>query len=147
MRRKSKWLSVGILSFLAFGTIAVLLWLVRHEPAFYQALEIEPGHQRKLFSTECQKSYFKLMNSIINNESSWMASFSADEINSFLQEDFPKQNDVESMMPEGFHSPRISIENDKIRLAMKRQCALPMHHPHAAAIERAGKDQLAQALG
>jgi len=119
MRRKSIWLTVGILALLVGGVLATLSWMIRHEPTFYQALEIEPGPTRKQFSTDCTKNYFALTTSIINNDPTWMARFSDDEINSFLQEDFIRSNAFESILPEGVHSPRISIDADRIRLAMR----------------------------
>jgi len=119
MRRKSVWLTVGTLGLL-YGSIAVVLtWLVRREPTFYQALEIQPGESRKSLSEACNKKVIALGNSIFNNDSAWVATFSADEINSYLQEDFIRFGTFESLQSEGLHSPRVAIDGNRIRLAMR----------------------------
>ncbi|VTS08354.1 hypothetical protein [Tuwongella immobilis] len=124
MRRKGFWLTLGMLSFLAAGVVGILLVMLRREPAHYSLLEIEDSPVRKKNSVEFQTHFFDLMNSITNNDSHWSAEFTAEQMNSYFQEDFIRSNAFESMLPDGVHSPRIGINADCVRLAFRYNSSL-----------------------
>jgi hypothetical protein len=121
MRRKPLLVALGLFVFLAGTACGTMVILVRHEPAFYHEAAIPPGAYREKQSKEFWSKLNNLTNSIINNDPKWSEEFTADQINSYLGEDFlhPRNGANETMLPEGFHAPRVAIEDGKIRLAFR----------------------------
>ncbi|HEY8504149.1 MAG TPA: hypothetical protein VIL46_06170 [Gemmataceae bacterium] len=119
MRRKHLLLTLGIVTLVVVLAVAALVFLVRHEPAFYRALAVEPGATRKKASSEFQRRTFDLMNGITNHDPAWGATFTQEQINCYFQEDFVRSGGLEELREQGFHDPRVSIEPDRVRLAFR----------------------------
>ncbi len=100
----------------AGGTIVALL--VRYEPRFYRRAGVSAGKERQKSSGEFVGESVRLIEGVANNHP-WTAQFTEEQINSYFEEDFIKQHGAESPLPEGISSPRISFEQDKIRLAFR----------------------------
>jgi hypothetical protein len=118
MRHKSVLLGFGVFLLALGAAAAVLLVLVRHEPAFYRNAPLPPlPEARKQRSKEFTKVCFQLVNEFINRDDEWNVSFTEEQINSFFEEDFGRT--AERDLPPGVSAPRVVIAPDKVRLAFR----------------------------
>lgn len=115
MRRKSLWLGIGIVVLVVTGT-SVLLLLVNHEPKFYRVRALPAGVEREQRSQKFQSEFARLVNDVINYQE-WNASFTDEQINSYLDEDFLHAHTVAKSLPEGIGAPHVAFEPDRMRLA------------------------------
>jgi hypothetical protein len=123
MRRKSLWLSLGLLTLIAGVVLTTLVMLSQHEPSFYARCAVPPGPQR----TELSKEFFavscQLVSSIKNGghreTGDWGARFTDTQLNSYLEEHFLTDGMADKLLPEDVHEPRIAIEKDRLRLAFR----------------------------
>ena len=117
MRRRriliSVCLVVGFLVAVALGLVA----LVKREPAFYRQAEVAPGESRAAMSRSALSQFSQLKNAL-TYDPEWQATFSADEINAYFQEDFLKVG-ADDNLPEDFHAPRVQIEDGRIRIGVR----------------------------
>jgi hypothetical protein len=119
MRRKSVWFALGLVFVLLAVTALVVGMLLKHEPGFYRALDIPPGPERQQKSAEFQNQFFSWMNSIKNRERDWWMVVTAEELNSYFQEDFVRSAGGDANLPEGCHDVRVVIEPQRLRLACR----------------------------
>jgi hypothetical protein len=116
MSRRSFCLALSGLLLFALGGTAILVGLVRHEPAQYVHPPIADGptdlRQR---SKEFLGRFFGLIGAI-RSEREWGEQFSDEQINSYLEEEFIRSG---QHMPEGISKPRVVFGNDRIRLAFR----------------------------
>src|SRR5579862_1149229 len=125
MRRKSFWLSVGLVVMMASAVVVALVLLTQHVPAFYIRSAVAPGPQRKKVSGEFSIRSNNFIETIKNpTASQWGELFSEEEINSFFEEDFLTFRLAEKLLPEGVSEPRIAFEQDRIRLGFRYESAL-----------------------
>jgi hypothetical protein len=115
-------LAVALLG--GLGTGLVLAYF--YEPAFYRRCEIPPGPERAKASNKCCRPLFtQLANQIINAgmpdyDKPWRIHFGETEINSFLQEDLFKWQDVASLQRQGISDVRVAFEADnQLRLGFR----------------------------
>jgi len=103
----------------ALGAATFLLYSAsRHEPQFYQqALKVEPETQQEA-GDELEQSVLKLHNSA-RDEGRWEAVFTESQINGWLAADLPEK--FPHMLPVGTDKPRVSIDNDHIKIACRYQ--------------------------
>jgi hypothetical protein len=93
---------------------------LRHEPAHFRAGLVPPGPERHHLSRECHSNFFGAVDNIfLNNQPEWSSVFTAEQINSYLQEDFIRTRMNEKALPEGVSEPRVAIENDRLRLSFR----------------------------
>jgi hypothetical protein len=123
MRRKTLWLSVGLLLLIAGSVVATVAVLVRHQPAFYGRCAVPPGPERVQLSEKFQTELLRLVSDIKNGGNvetgNWRGSFSDALINSYLQDQFLTTGAAEKLLPDGVSEPRIVFEKDRIRLAFR----------------------------
>jgi len=121
MRRKSLLIALGLVVFLAGSACGTMVILLRHEPSFYHQADIPPGAYRERQARECLRKLTDLYNGVSNQDATWGEALTADEVNSYLTEDFLRPTSLlnETMLPEGFHAPRVAIEPNRVRLAMR----------------------------
>jgi hypothetical protein len=118
MSRKSVLLGVGILLLLAGGAGAALLLLVRHEPSFYRRAAVPPGPERDALSKQFLSragTFFER----IRRDNAWRDTFSEEQVNSFLEEDFVRSEANTFTLPEHITDPRLAFEADRIRLGFR----------------------------
>src|SRR5262245_40325882 len=118
MRRKSFFLGLGIVVLLSGSVGSVLAFLVRHKPQVYRQYQPPEGPERKERSDEFLAESVHLTEDILNKRH-WQARFTAEQINSYLQEGFLQSGMGEKSLPEGISEPRVAIEKEKIRLAFR----------------------------
>jgi hypothetical protein len=122
MSRKAVLLALALLVLAGTAGTALAL-LLRHEAHWVQACEIPPGKERTEQSTQCQAEIINLVDSFkappTSGQQAFDAEFTAREINSYFQEHFVTSGMAALVMPRGMSQPRVAIEPDKIRLAVR----------------------------
>jgi hypothetical protein len=76
-----------------------------------------PSEQRPELAAEFHKRFHQLIDSLGNGEEDWAETFTVDQINSYLEEEFARVRPVR--LPEAIHSPRVAIEPNRLRLAFR----------------------------
>jgi hypothetical protein len=110
---------MGIALVLAGGASAVLILLVRHEPAVYRQASVPPGPVRKEQSEKFVSEFSQLWNALQpGSEREWDIHLTDEQVNSYFAEDF-KAAKLDKLLPEGISEPRILFEKDKVRLAFR----------------------------
>ncbi|MCX7701686.1 MAG: hypothetical protein N2039_12490 [Gemmataceae bacterium] len=105
-----------VVSLLA-AILLVVGMLLRIEPASYREVAAPEGEQRRELSAEFTKRFRHLMDAVGNGEEQWSETFTTDQINSYLAEEFFRVQPFH--LPEDIHSPRVSIEPDRLRLTFR----------------------------
>src|SRR5262245_37793931 len=110
MSRKSVLLACGIVLLLVVATGSGLVWLVRHEPAFYRRSAVAAGKERLQCSRAFKAEFVQLINDIVNKRQ-WDARFTEEQINSDFDEDFLHEHSAEKILPlsEDIRMPRIAL--------------------------------------
>src|ERR1700722_8177361 len=119
MSRRSFLITLGFLFVLVVGTGGVLLGMLRYEHPWYVQAAVPPGEKRVRLSNEVKREFFDLLSRMSDSSKPWGARMTAEQINSFFEEDFIKSGLKQSLLPEDVGHPRISIEPDKIHLAFR----------------------------
>ncbi len=120
MSRRSFLLAIVIFLCLTSGVGASLWVLVRYEPRVYLQAAMPPGEERHQLSEKCWHELLQLYSAVANPEEQiWGHSFTDEEINSYLAENFVLSRFDKEFLPEGISQPRIVIEADKIRIAFR----------------------------
>jgi hypothetical protein len=119
MSRKSLFLAIGIVLFLLSGTGAVLVVLLRHEPAFYRRAAVPPGPERSKHSDDFVRVLTNNLWNGILSKKSWEARFTEEQINSYFAEDFLTKHSAENPFPPGVSEPRVALDADHIRLGFR----------------------------
>lgn len=120
MRRSQFLIMCALVVALAGGAAAGLALALRGEPTFYAAADVPAGPTRKQKSGEFQSRFVRFLESVvINRDQSWGESFTAEQLNSYLREDFLQHGEYDRLLPEGFHDPRVSLEPGRVRLAAR----------------------------
>jgi hypothetical protein len=117
MRRKIL-LRTGIVLLVLGGLLTALFLMIQHEPEFYRNKEIPPGPLRTEQSRDCEARLITLLNDIADGADTWQATLTEAQINSYLQERFI-QSGLAGMMLKGISEPRVSIDDDVIRLGFR----------------------------
>ncbi len=118
MSRKSVLLGVGISLLLVGGAGATLLLLVRHEPSFYRRAAVPPGPEREALSKKFLGDAVTFQQHVANS-TSWQDTFSEEQVNSFLEEDFVRSEAKAFTLPEHITDPRLAFESDRLRLGFR----------------------------
>jgi hypothetical protein len=117
VKRKSVLIGCGVLgTVLGFGFLG--LCLIRHEPAHYRNAEVAAGPDRKKHSMEFLAACAQLADGIHAN-SQWYGKFTAEQINSYLSENFVAEGTAEKLLPSGVTGPRVTLNPGTIRLAFR----------------------------
>jgi hypothetical protein len=123
MRRKSLWLSFGLLLLVTISIVATLVVLARHEPEFYSRCAVPPGPERLELSNKFIFEFARFIAKIKDggdvNTGDWRGSFTDDQINGYLQEGFLTTGAADKLLPEDISDPRIVFEQNRIRLGFR----------------------------
>jgi hypothetical protein len=122
MSRKSFVLAIAILLLLGSLVGATGFVLVRHVPNFYKRCEISAGPERKNLADEVDSELVNRLGEGVYNEKVWQVNFNETQLNAFLTEGFLSQfngRTLENPIPKGVSDPRISLEDDRIRIGFR----------------------------
>jgi hypothetical protein len=121
LRRRPFYLALLMLFTAAGLVLGGLLSAVKREPAFYAATANQPDD----FDTHERAS--RLLTRVmdlqadIRAKEEWGDTFTADDLNAFFVENMGPKGRLVEALPKGFHSPRVSIEGDRLFLGVKYQ--------------------------
>lgn len=112
--------------FFAFSLLATLLVLVggalgavlKQDPAFYTDL----GKSTDWALSDRASSLMTRVQDLKNDiraKSEWSGTFRGDDINAFCLENLAPGTSYANLLPPGFHSPRVLIEGDRIKLGLR----------------------------
>jgi hypothetical protein len=101
------------------GLLTALYLMVRYEPDFYRQKEIQSGPLRAQQSKEFEGKLYPFVTAISQGHDYWQETFTEAQINSYLQEDFIQSGVAGTMPIKGVSDPRISIEDDILRLGFR----------------------------
>jgi hypothetical protein len=118
MSRRSFLAAVGILALITAVVITALLLLIRYEPQYYTHARVTTSEQACVESHNFHVVVTGLI-SDINTEKQWDATFTDEEINSYLSEGFIQSGLAKQLLPDGVSEPRVVFEDDRIRLAFR----------------------------
>jgi hypothetical protein len=118
MRRRSLILALLVVLFLLGGVSTTLALLVSHEPAYYRRGAIAAGKQRQAWSNQFLEEFAHLYNAL-QQDDSWRAEFTAEQINAYLQDGFISSGVDEKMLPDRVEAPRIGLDDDCLRLGFR----------------------------
>jgi len=117
--RKRPGLTVAISLLLLLGLAGGLVAALKHEPGFYRRNAVAAGELRVKQSQECFKQFFALGAQLVEGRGQWSFTFTQDQFNSYFEEDFVRLHDADAVAKIGIHEPRVSLENDTMRLAFR----------------------------
>jgi hypothetical protein len=118
MTRKSVCLGTGILLLFAAGVGATLLLLLRHEPHFYRRAVVPPGPERQALSKSFCGAALSFL-SRVKDSPKWGGTFTEEQVNSYLEDDFVHSEVKTLTLPEHITDPRVAFEPLRIRLGFR----------------------------
>jgi hypothetical protein len=118
MRRRSFSRAVVCLILIVAFVLVVAGFLLRREPAAYRNILVPEGNERARLAGEFSSNVQTLVDSVSTNaDERWAGSFTAEQMNCYFAQDFERVRPFR--LPEGVHSPRVSIQPNQLRLAFR----------------------------
>src|SRR5205823_5767115 len=99
----------------ALGSVG---YAVKREPDFYCRLPCPPEWDTREKATKLVTRVQDLKNDI-RSKPEWGDTFTAHDLNCFFVESMGRKGALSSMLPERFHSPRVAIEGDRLKLGFR----------------------------
>jgi hypothetical protein len=119
MRRRR---TVLITLTLLVGTVATVLgsvgYAVKREPDFYSRLPCPVDWDTREKAANLVTRVQDLKNDV-RSKLEWGDTFTADDLNCFFVEGMGRKGALASMLPERFHSPRVAIDGDRLKLGFR----------------------------
>jgi hypothetical protein len=122
--KKRKVILLSVLSAIILAGIGTgFILLLYHEPGFYRRCEIPPGEDRLNWAKEFNKPASQLYNFFANPQDpdyrNCHVTFTEEQVNSFLQQDFFNKLNAKSLQRHGISDVRIAFEQEQIRLGFR----------------------------
>jgi hypothetical protein len=118
MFRRSKWLTVVLLTGGAAACLGAGFHLAKREPAFYAQAPCPGDWDTRDKSSKLVTRVQDLKNEI-RSKTEWGDTFTADDLNCFFVENMSREGGLRAVLPSGLHSPRVAIDGDRLRLGFK----------------------------
>lgn len=144
--KRSWWISLAVLLLVLAGLGGGLYGLLTYEPRFYREVVVPPGPARQGASRDFETRVAALFNDV-QYSNDWKFSCSAEQVNSYLVEDFLKR-DLAKLVPEQLHDLRVQFLQDEIQVgfqygrnhlktvvSLRLKVWLPQKEPNALVVE------------
>ena len=118
LRRRPKLVAIALLVMILSGTVALLGYLVKREPAFYTAAAPPADYDTREKASRLLTRVQDLKNDI-RTKTDWGETFTTEELNCFFAETMIANGTFAGMLPKGFHSPRVAIDGDRLKLGFR----------------------------
>ncbi len=118
-RIRSILMAVGLLIALLGIVGGTLGAIVKQEPEFYNRLQIEKNDWQSSERASSLLTRVQDLKNDIRAKAEWSATFSGQDLNSFCNENLSLGSSYANILPRGFHSPRLTIDRDRIRLGLR----------------------------
>jgi hypothetical protein len=109
---------MGIVVVLVCTVGATSALLLQYEPPHHRRGRIPPGEERVKLSHAFYSEFFELI-SAMGGKAPWTRRFTAEQINSYLQEGFVHSGLGDKLLPKGVSEPRVQFEPDRLRLSFR----------------------------
>ena len=117
-RRRPFFIALALLLSAAGAATAALLYAGKTEPSFYTAAGQPNDFDTHERSARLLTRVVDLQNDI-RAKDEWGDTFTTDDLNAFFIENLGPKGRLTDTLPKGFHSPRISVEGDRLKLGVK----------------------------
>jgi hypothetical protein len=117
-RRRPLLVAAGLLLIVATAALGTVGFLLRCEPGFYTAAACPGDYDTRVKASRVLTRVQELKNDV-RTKPEWGETFEAGELNCFFAEMVAGQGGFASLLPPGFHSPRVAVEGDRVRLGMR----------------------------
>ena len=117
-RRRQLLAALGLLLVLLFTAGGVLGYMLKSEPAFYTAAACPADYDTREKASRMLTRVQELKNDI-RTRGEWGETFTAEDLNCFFAEMMTDNGSFSSVLPKGFHSPRVAIEGDRLKLGLR----------------------------
>jgi hypothetical protein len=111
-------LALGLLLLIVSAAVTVLGYLLKREPAFYTAAAPPADYDTREKASRLLTRVQDLKNDI-RTKGDWGETFTAEELNCFFAEMMAPGGTFAGLLPKGFHSPRVAIEGDRLKLGFR----------------------------
>ncbi len=121
MRRRSILYTILILTTVFFAVGGTLIIFLKQEPEFYTTSDENSAGsdwERSEYASALLTHVQDLKNDI-RSKAEWGATFHDTDLNCFFQENFNQNQGLASILPKNFHSPRVVIDGDRVKLGMR----------------------------
>lgn len=110
-------LALALLTAFAAVATSALVFAAKRPPAFYAAASRPADWDAHEQSAKLLTRVLDLQNDVRAKEE-WGDTFTADELNCFFAENMGPKDGLCELLPKGFHSPRIAINGDRLKLGV-----------------------------
>jgi hypothetical protein len=118
LRRRPRLVAFVLLVLIVSGALGVLVAMLKREPAFYAQAATRSDYDTREKASRCLTRMQDLKNDI-RTKRDWGETFTAEELNSFFAEMMCANGTFAGMLPRHFHSPRVAVEGDRLRLGFR----------------------------
>jgi hypothetical protein len=119
MRRRRQFLIAIVLLLAAAGaTFGGLLYSAKKEPAFYATANHPDDWDTHERSARLVTRVVDLQNDV-RAKDEWGDTFTVADLNAFFIENLGPKGRLTESLPKGFHSPRVAIEGDRLKIGVK----------------------------
>lgn len=118
LRRRPVTYSVALLVLIISGATGLLAYVVKREPAFYAQAAPPADYDTREKASRLLTRIQDLKNDI-RTKGDWGETFTAEELNCFFAETMCENGTFVGMLPKGFHSPRVAVDGDRLKLGFR----------------------------
>jgi hypothetical protein len=116
--RRSLLIAAALLLVVVAAALGVVGFFMKQTPAFYLAAA-RPGTYDTREKASRLLTRIQDLKNDIRTKSMWGESFSIDELNCFFAEMMVEKGSFAGLLPDGFHSPRIALDGDRLKLGCR----------------------------
>ena len=118
-RRRQFVLALAILVAAAGAACGGLLVAVKREPEFYTAAANKPDDWESHERAARVLTRVQDLKTDIRSREVWGDTFAALDLNCFFAENMGPKGGLRDALPKGFHSPRVAIDGDRLKLGIR----------------------------
>ena len=117
-RRRSMFLALALLVAILSSALGLLGYLLKAEPAFYMQAAPPADYDTREKASRLLTRVQDLKNDI-RTKGDWGETFTTEELNCFFAEMMSANGTFAGMLPKRFHSPRVAIDGDRLKLGFR----------------------------
>lgn len=116
MRRRRLYISIGLVAGFVLLVLVGLIAMIKSDPGFYARADMPPDSRRRELSAAASQHFSEILG--ILSRDSWEVGLTDEQINAYFQEAYLLQGSDDNL-PEGFHDPRVKIDNGRMRFGWR----------------------------
>ena len=117
-RRRTVLLALALLLTTVCTVLGSVGYAVKREPDFYSRSPCPADWDTRQKAARMVTRVLDLKNDI-RSKSEWGDTFTADDLNCFFVENMGHKGGFSSLLPERFHSPRVAIDGDRLKIGFR----------------------------